>query len=128
VTKLKLLTKRFDEITSQEYLDLIDQRLESLDIDVDSFLNAMSGGDIAPQQDLTTMIDDEFLAVKAFTLGADNYYGLGDVDLQGPVYSDTDKVPLYEYGLARQLFANSSPEEIMEVQLMLVEAGFFMEH
>lgn len=113
-----------DEITAQEYLDLIDQRLESLDIDVDSFLNAMSGGDIAPQQDLTTMIDDEFLAVKAFTLGADNYYGLGDVDLQGPVYSDTDKVPLYEYGLARQLFANSSPEEIMEVQLMLVEAGF----
>lgn len=113
-----------DEINSQEYIEAVEQQLKELDVDVEGFLNAMSGGEIAPQTELTEMIDDEFLRVKAFTLGADNYYGLGDVDLQGPVYSDTDKVPLYEYGLARQLFANASAEEIMEVQLMLVEAGF----
>ena len=35
-----------------------------------------------------------------------------------------DEIPLYEYGLGRQLFANASAEEIMEVQLLLVEAGF----
>ena len=113
-----------NEINSQEYLDSIEAGLKRLDVDVEGFLNAMTGGEVGPQTELTTMIDDEYLRIKAFSLGADNYYGLGDVDLQGPVYSDTDKIPLYEYGLARQLFANASAEEIMEVQLMLVEAGF----
>lgn len=119
-----LLKLQNNEINSQQYLDSIEAALTRLDVDVEGFLNAMTGGEIGPQTELTTMIDDEYLRIKAFSLGADNYYGLGDVDLQGPVYSDTDKIPLYEYGLARQLFANASAEEIMEVQLMLVEAGF----
>ena len=124
-TAVDLLQKlQNNEINAQEYLDAIEANLEKLGVDVEGFLNAMSGGDVGPQVDLTAQIDDEFLNVKAFTMGGDNYYGLGDVDLQGPVYSDTDKIPLYEYGLARQLFANASAEEIMEVQLMLVEAGF----
>ena len=117
-------------ITPQEYLDNIDKRLRDLDIDIEAYLTAQDAGALPEgmqgpaQMPFNEVIDDPFLQVSAFNLGASNYYGLGDVDLKGPVYSNTDEIPLYEYGLGRQLFANASAEEIMEVQLLLVEAGF----
>ena len=114
-------------ITPQEYLDKIDKRITDMGINVEAYISQMSGneGQMGPAQNpFNEVIDDPFLQVSAFTLGGSNYYGLGDVDLKGPVYSNNDEIPLYEYGLGRQLFANSSAEEIMELQLMLVEAGF----
>jgi hypothetical protein len=117
-------------ITPQQYLDNIDKRLRDLDIDIEAYLTAQDAGELGPgmmgpaQMPFNEVIDDPFLQVSAFNLGSSNYYGLGDVDLKGPVYSNTDEIPLYEYGLGRQLFANASAEEIMEVQLLLVEAGF----
>jgi len=117
-------------ITPEEYLNNVDKRLRDLDIDVEGYLESQDTGALPEgmqgpaQMPFNEVIDDPFLQVSAFNLGASNYYGLGDVDLKGPVYSNTDEIPLYEYGLGRQLFANASAEEIMEVQLLLVEAGF----
>ena len=117
-------------ITPQEYIDNITKRLRELDIDIEAYLEAQDAGQLPPgtmgatQNVYMEIIDDPFLQVSAFNLGRTNYYGLGDVDFKKPVYSNNDEIPLYEYGLGRQLFANASAEEIMEVQLLLVEAGF----
>ena len=53
-----------------------------------------------------------------------DYYGLGQLDLD--VYSENTSqgtMPLYQNGLATSLFANASPEDIMDTQLLLVESG-----
>ncbi|MBO71687.1 MAG: hypothetical protein CL508_05165 [Actinobacteria bacterium] len=118
-----------NEITAQEYLDEIDRLIDSTYgyNYVQDFIEqgiTMGVGEM-PQLDLSDPVAKEQARVRGrFQSGLD-YYGLGTLDLD--VYSDmtaTGKMPLYQNGLGRLLFANASPEDIMDTQLLLVEAGF----
>lgn len=112
-------------ITKQEYLDGMDniiaasgefttQEIASIYENPMQYINA--GADM-----------DSFLAAKFADPTMFGFIGIGTDEYQQELYSskaDGEKIPLYEIGMDTQLFANSSPEEIAEVQLLLVQAGF----
>lgn len=119
------------EITRQEYIREINRLLKAQNINPEAFINALQGqvvesgstaGIDMGMQNVNANIQDTFLQSKALGLTGAEYYGLTTPLIQ-EIYGEGEE-PLYEYGLGRQLFANASPEEVMELQLLLVEAGF----
>ena len=119
------------DIDKQTYLREIDRILEVNNIDPEVFIQTLegqvidagsTGGITAGLAEINENITDNYLRSQALGLTGTDYYGISTPLIQ-EVYGDGEE-PLYEYGLGRQLFANASPDEIMEIQLLLVEAGF----
>ena len=119
------------DIDKQTYLREIDRILEVNNIDPEVFIQTLegqvidagsTGGITAGLSEINENITDNYLRSQALGLTGTDYYGISTPLIQ-EVYGDGEE-PLYEYGLGRQLFANASPDEIMEIQLLLVEAGF----
>jgi len=119
------------EIDKETYLREIDRILKVNNIDPEVFIKTLQGqlidagstsGVTAGLAEINENITDNYLRSQALGLTGTDYYGISTPLIQ-EVYGDGEE-PLYEYGLGRQLFANASPDEIMEIQLLLVEAGF----
>ena len=119
------------EIDKETYLREIDRILKVNNIDPEVFIQTLQGqvidagstaGITAGLAEINENITDNYLRSQALGLTGTDYYGISTPLIQ-EVYGDGEE-PLYEYGLGRQLFANASPDEIMEIQLLLVEAGF----
>lgn len=119
------------EIDKETYLREIDRILKVNNIDPEVFIKTLQGqlidagstsGVTAGLAEINENITDNYLRSQALGLTGTDYYGITTSLIQ-EVYGDGEE-PLYEYGLGRQLFANASPDEIMEIQLLLVEAGF----
>lgn len=119
------------EIDKETYLREIDRILKFNNIDPEVFIQTLQGqvidagstaGITAGLAEINENITDNYLRSQALGLTGTDYYGISTPLIQ-EVYGDGEE-PLYEYGLGRQLFANASPDEIMEIQLLLVEAGF----
>ena len=119
------------EIDKETYLREIDRILKVNNIDPEVFIQTLQGqvidagstaGITAGLSEINENITDNYLRSQALGLTGTDYYGISTPLIQ-EVYGDGEE-PLYEYGLGRQLFANASPDEIMEIQLLLVEAGF----
>ena len=119
------------DIDKQTYLREIDRILKVNNIDPKVFIQTLQGqvidagstaGITAGLAEINENITDNYLRSQALGLTGTDYYGISTPLIQ-EVYGDGEE-PLYEYGLGRQLFANASPDEIMEIQLLLVEAGF----
>jgi len=119
-----------DEITTQEYIAGIENIIDAEygeDYVID-FINkgiadpTSMAGIFGPEE--TSPDQQEQIRAKQY-FGETDYYGVGELDLD--VYSeDTGQgtMPLYQTGLGTSLFANASPEDIMDTQLLLVESGF----
>jgi hypothetical protein len=119
------------DIDKKTYLREIDRILSVNNIDPEVFIQTLQGqvidsgstaGITAGLAEINENITDNYLRSQALGLTGTDYYGITTPLIQ-EVYGDGEE-PLYEYGLGRQLFANASPDEIMEIQLLLVEAGF----
>jgi len=119
------------KISKETYLREIDRILKINNIDPEVFIKTLEGqiidegstaGITAGLSQINENITDNYLRSQALGLTGTDYYGISTPLIQ-EVYGDGEE-PLYEYGLGRQLFANASPDEIMEIQLLLVEAGF----
>ena len=119
------------EIDKETYLREIDRILKFNNIDPEVFIQTLQGqvidagstaGITAGLAEINENITDNYLRSQALGLTGTDYYGISTPLIQ-EVYGDGEE-PLYAYGLGRQLFANASPDEIMEIQLLLVEAGF----
>lgn len=119
------------DIDKETYLREIDRILSVNNIDPEVFIQTLegqvidagsTGGITAGLSEINENITDNYLRSQALGLTGTDYYGISTPLIQ-EVYGDGEE-PLYEYGLGRQLFANASPDEIMEIQLLLVEAGF----
>tara|TARA_B100001778_G_scaffold17533_1_gene13218 strand:+ start:13640 stop:15346 length:1707 start_codon:yes stop_codon:yes gene_type:complete len=118
-----------DEITTEEYVSGLDAIIDNeygADY-VDKFINeGFAFTDATLYGPGLEMTPEEAEQARARTyFGEQDYYGIGELDLD--VYSeDTNQgtMPLYQNGLATSLFANASPEDIMDTQLLLVESGF----
>ena len=118
-----------NKITTQEYLDGIDAIINNeLGVNyVEDFIDSSWAMD--PMETDTTFqgkSEEEVRTISSMMgLSNETYYGIGELDLD--VYSEKSTkgtMPLYQDGLATSLFANASPEDIMDTQLLLVEAGF----
>ena len=119
-----------DEITTQEYIAGIENIIDAEygEDYVSKFINeGYSISDVpslyGPGMEMSPEESEQARARNYF--GEMDYYGVGELDLD--VYSeDTGQgtMPLYQTGLGTSLFANASPEDIMDTQLLLVESGF----
>ncbi len=116
-----LLELESGKIDKTEYLKRLDIMLEKNNIDPADFLQNLKGQEVGSVTG-PVAIEDTYLSSVAMGLTGGEYYGIAG-EVIPEVYGEGEE-PLYEYGLGRQLFANASPEEIMEVQLLLVESGF----
>jgi len=119
------------KISKETYLREIDRILKINNIDPEVFIKTLEGqiidegstaGITAGLSQINENITDNYLRSQALGLTGTDYYGISTPLIQ-EVYGDGEE-PLYEYGLGRQLFVNASPDELMEIQLLLVEAGF----
>lgn len=78
-----------------------------------------------PSAVIDTSLFDPWLAGRIAVPDQFGFIGIEEYDQE--IYSNKEQgnlIPLYEVGMDRLLFASASPEEIAEVQNLLVEAGF----
>jgi len=109
-------------ITTEQYLEGIDNLIiASGEIEPDEFISIVENpGAYIPQE-----MFDPWLAGRIADPSQFGFIGIEEYDQE--IYSskeDGQLIPLYEMGMDRLLFASASPEEIAEVQNLLVEAGF----
>jgi len=110
------------KITSAEYLDGMDNIIISTgEVSPNEFISIVENpGAYIPQE-----MFDPWLAGRIADPSQFGFIGIEEYDQE--IYSNKEQgnlVPLYETGMDRLLFASASPEEIAEVQNLLVEAGF----
>ena len=109
-------------ITTEQYLQGIDNLIiASGEVQPDEFISIVENpGAYIPQE-----MFDPWLAGRIADPSQFGFIGIEEYDQE--IYSskeDGQLIPLYEMGMDRLLFASASPEEIAEVQNLLVEAGF----
>ena len=109
-------------ITTQQYLDGIDNLiLASGEVTPEELINIVEN----PGENIPREMFDPWLAGRIADPAMFGFIGIEEYDQE--IYSNKEQgnlVPLYESGMDRLLFASASPEEIAEVQNLLVEAGF----
>lgn len=109
-------------INTEQYLQGIDNLIiVSGEVQPDEFISIVENpGAYIPQE-----MFDPWLAGRIADPSQFGFIGIEEYDQE--IYSskeDGQLIPLYEIGMDRLLFASASPEEIAEVQNLLVEAGF----
>lgn len=109
-------------INTEQYLQGIDNLIiASGEVQPDEFISIVENpGAYIPQE-----MFDPWLAGRIADPSQFGFIGIEEYDQE--IYSskeDGQLIPLYEMGMDRLLFASASPEEIAEVQNLLVEAGF----
>ncbi len=111
-------------ITKKEYLEGMDNIIvASGEYSVSEFVDIVEN----PAEFINQLPPDfdPFLAGRIADPSSFGFIGLEEYDQE--IYSskeDGELIPMYEIGMDRLLFASASPEEIAEVQNLLVEAGF----
>jgi len=112
------------DITLEQYLEGMDNIILASDLDVspDELLDMVDN----PQKFLLPAGEyDPWLQSRIADPSQFGFIGIEEYDQE--IYSSKEQgsmIPLYETGVDRLLFANASPEEIAEVQNLLVESGF----
>jgi len=109
-------------ITTEQYLDGMDNIIIATgEVSPSEFISIVENpGAYIPQE-----MFDPWLAGRIADPSQFGFIGIEEYDQE--IYSNKEQgnlVPLYETGMDRLLFASASPEEIAEVQNLLVEAGF----